>query len=330
MSFHNDEHIDELILNTIQEHMDDAGEPRPDLLWAGILDKIADEKKKSRSPRPTLARFGLSKWRSFGITALAACLLAAAVLFPEHLTALGKRVFFTAQVVEDTGEGSLNIATGRYPKDEAQILLAPDAPPMPLEGTNRLRGSSSTDVSEADFPDEQIQTGNPEVGPITTMQADPEEETPQNSAEPRIFAASLPEVKAKLTLQEARATAPFPVRYPAYVPTGFRESDIAYQPFSEQNGEVQITFAGEPDEQAAIRFTQLNLVGSYASGQGYDPDQTALQQIQINGNEGTLLVTEAEQGVWSNLSWFEGDMVYKLEGPIQPEKIIKMAESLQP
>lgn len=328
MSSNAEKHIDELIRKAVREHMQDAGEPRPDVLWAGIRKEIAAQ-KKTGSCRSLLTCFALPRWHFAGAAAVVACLLLAAVFFPEQLTALGKRVFYTAQTVQETDDGMANIATGRYPQEDMKALSAPDAPPSALDDELRSAYPSLTKTPQSEPPEAFVSEDAGVSDPVTTRIA-PEGELPQEDSQPRLFSVSLPETEKELTLQDVRRMAPFPVRYPSYIPSGFKEEDISYQPLSAENGEVVITFGGGQDDQAVIRFIQMNLVGGYSSGQGFDPEQTTVQDVQIKGNQGTLLLTETKDRVWSDLSWFEDDMVYKMHGDVEPGEIIKMAESLKP
>ncbi len=328
MSSNAEKHIDELIRKAVTEHMQNAGEPRPDVLWAGIQREIAAQ-KKTGSCRSLLTRFVLPKLHFAGAAAVVACLLMAAVFFPEQLTALGKRFFHAAQVAQETDGGTANIAAGPYPQEDMQALSAPDAPPPALDDRVRSAELPITKTPQSETP-EALVSEDAGVSDLIAARVAPEGELHQEDSQPQLFSVSLPESNKELTLQDVQHMAPFPVRYPAYIPPGFTEEGITYQPLSAQDGEVVITFAGGQDNQAVIRFVQMSLVDGYGSDRGFDPERTTTQDVQINGNDGTLLITETRDRLWSDLSWFEDDMVYKMHGDVEPEEIIKMAESLQP
>lgn len=320
-----EEHLDKLIRETIRGYMQEAGEPRPELLWTGIQKEIAAG-KKNRFRYSPFTRLALFKWQLAGAAVLASCLLAVTVFFPDQMTAFGKRIFQPAPIVQKAGDSHVSIATGGPARNEVKKHAMPDgkegaeaeeiiAPP----GKSPDPGSGRTGFAPAPASRDEADT----------KQSDPVPDPAPADAAARILMAPAPEQETGPTLRDVRRTAPFPVRYPAYLPPGFTEGDIGYQTLSEQSGEVRVTFV-QHDGPAAVRFTQQNTGHDFGAGRGYGPEFADRRELQIKGHEAALSVTRSEGETHSELTWLEDNMVYRISGNVKPEEIIKMAESLQP
>lgn len=351
MSSRGKEYIDRVIRETIRRQMQEAGEPRPELLWKEIQRSIAD-RKRGGGGRSLLARLALFKWQAAG-AAVVVCLLAVTAFFPGQLTALGKRALPGIPFVQKADEARPQVA-GSHPAPEkvrraqtmeetavSPVPAAPaaEAPPVeiadPAAQPGKQPGAAVAPERPApasrpvgDGAEARARSAHPMAA---TRQSDPARDTVPADDSARIFTVASPE-NEESALRRVRRTAPFPVRYPTYLPSGFREDNIQYRVVSEQRGEVRATFA-RPDKEAVISLTQQNAAngkGYGAAGRGPGPESAPAQSVQIKGHKGTLVVTKCERGPCTELGWFDGHMRYQIRGEAEPEEIIKMAESLQP
>jgi hypothetical protein len=311
-----DEQLDKLIAQNIRQRMDDAGEPRGDLLWTKIQQEV---QRKERPPRLDLGRFRFSKWQYVSVGAMVACLALALIVYPGALTEIGKRTFLDTQNVKQSEDSGVGIAN----RESWKVSVA---------GKDLAKEESAPSPATRKLPSLGLGGGRP------TGEADPDSVQvtmiPDGEQHPSASLEFIQE-KGSFTLHRAaditelRQLAPFPVLYPAVVPEGFVPTSLSYLAYDDETGETMITLVkeGSPNH---IDLTQRNLVIELPSVQYDDSPETTREIMRIGGNEATLTVTRVEDGKYSNLRWVEDGISYWVSGLISPEEIKRMVESLEP
>lgn len=156
---------------------------------------------------------------------------------------------------------------------------------------------------------------------------------PDESASP---ATPLPESRVTLvpeevlSLAEAEAKLPYPIRLPTWAPDGFRMgTSVRISYFPGAAPQVTITWYGSD--------RTVGNIDLLVWGQKVDwlVETDDVQEVQVDGQPAALVggSWNADTGQWDGsdltLSWMKGDQMYLLRSPGAPaEDLIRMAESI--
>ena len=340
MSNYRGEQLDELIAQSIRQHMDDAGEPRADLLWAKIQQ---DVRQQESTRRPFVTR--LLRWQVISAGAMAACLFIALTIYPGALTEVGKRSFLDGSNLEQVEDSGVGVASREFGDEKAKVGKATEeqafdntvTPMYSVEVGERVRTDDALSVGSATT--DQIRNGETPsartlsplgFGGSTTLEADPD----------GVQMAMVPDSKllyeeGSFILHEAsdiaelRRLAPFPVLYPTYLPDGFVPKRLSYLAYDDRTGETVITITKE-GSLGHLNLTQRNVLIDVPL-ETYDeaPDITR-KAVQVGGNEATLTVTKLKEGEYSNINWVHDGITYWVSGRMSPVELKAIADSLKP
>ncbi|MEW6541337.1 MAG: DUF4367 domain-containing protein [Bacillota bacterium] len=303
---------DELMRKAVQHRMASAPESRPDAQWQRL--------RRHLDAKPRRAGWvNLGPW-SFSRLGLAAYCLMLAILvaplaFSEQLTGIAGRLFTPvaltqkappaekAEVAKDTAEERL---ASTAPDEKGGALLFSTGggePADPAPGAPQLEA----DPMKAALP--ETPAGSE---PVETQDAPPESELRTVDGEPA--------VRRGLTIDEVKAAAPYPVRFPRLLPERFRLADITYEAHSVETGKV-ILYYDHP-EGKYLRVEQQQ------NGHAFDEPPIldgVSERVTVNGFPGKIVVRGEE---WCVIQWIEGEVVFRMWGQLSPNQMKEIAEAL--
>lgn len=338
MSNYRGEQLDELIAQGVRQHMDDAGEPRADLLWAKIQ---KDVRQQESTRRPFITR--LFRWQVISAGAMAACLFIALTIYPGALTEIGKRSFLDSSNLEQVEDSGVSVASREFQDEKVKVGKAAEEQAF----DNTVTPMLTAEVPEGERTDDtgsfgiattdQIRNGETPsarklpplgLGGSTPLDADadgvqmmmvPDSELLYEEGSFILHEAS--------DIAELRRLVPFPVLYPTDLPDGFAPDRLSYLAYDDRTGETMITITKE-GSLGHLDLTQRNvLIDVPLDDKGPDVTRKA---VQVGGNEATLTVTRLEEGEYSNINWVQDGITYWISGRMSAEELKAIADSLKP
>lgn len=126
-----------------------------------------------------------------------------------------------------------------------------------------------------------------------------------------------------MSLEEAQKVTAFPITLPKQVPEKYSfENVIVSKRENELSKDIYINYENDKH-----KFTiNKKLVGdSFGSGITADSDDTKVEQVEINGEKGSLL--QYKNGI-VKLIWVTQQYYYSISGQLTIEEVIKVAESM--
>lgn len=159
---------------------------------------------------------------------------------------------------------------------------------------------------------------------------EPDESASQATPLPEFKVTLVPE--ELLSLAEAEAKLPYPIRLPAWAPDGFTMGDsvrVAHFPGADAP-QVTITWYGSD---RTVGNIDLLVLGQKVDWQVETDD---VEEVEVNGQPAALVggSWNADTGQWDGgsdltLSWMKGEQMYLLRSPgASVEDLIRMAESI--
>lgn len=302
-----------MMRNAVQHRMASAPESRPDAQWQRLRRHLDAEPRRS-------GWVNLGPW-SFSRLGLAAYCLMLAVLvtplaFSEQLTGIAGRLFTPAALTQKAPPAEMaEVAIGTAEERESSASTAPDGkggaelfstggePADPAPGAPQLEaGPMKAALPETPAGSE----------PVETQAAPPESELRTVDGEPA--------VRRGLTIDEVKAAAPYPVRFPRLLPEQFRLADITYEAHSAETGKV-ILYYDHPEGKYLRVEQQQN---------GHALDEPPIldgvsERVTVNGFPGRIVVRGEE---WSDIQWVEGEVVFRMWGQLSPNQMKEIAEAL--
>ncbi|MBE1556250.1 DUF4367 domain-containing protein [Sporosarcina limicola] len=129
-------------------------------------------------------------------------------------------------------------------------------------------------------------------------------------------------VMVQMNLEEAKKVTNFPITIPK-VPTEFQLKQVSVmQEKRKKSDEIYLNYVG--DERGFI-IEEKALSGQFIFGKTVDMDDTKVEEVFINGEQGSLLAFK--NGVYS-LTWMTQSNYFHIEGKLTKEEIIKIASTM--
>jgi hypothetical protein len=174
-----------------------------------------------------------------------------------------------------------------------------------------------------------------EVGIVRILLGSPQAPTlAAPSPTPGVAGATF-DLAGRVTLQEARAQFPYPIRLPGF-PADIGEPDLVY--LQDLEGAAVILIWLDPDDPSQFRFS---LQAFTDDSHIWKLDPALLGRPEVNGREaywtrGPYLILTESGGQGASrlvegyaLIWADGDLTYRLEGDLTLEEALQIAESLR-
>jgi len=127
-----------------------------------------------------------------------------------------------------------------------------------------------------------------------------------------------------LTLEQARARTPFPLRVPGYLPPGYRLEKTVYQKTSPSDT-ARVTMEYRGPKESHFTLTQFNFVGGLSYGYGYDSEDTVIKEVMIGPHRATMAQSKIE---FIHLMWIDGNVKLDLDGRLPAQEAVKIASSI--
>ncbi|SDI42884.1 DUF4367 domain-containing protein [Desulfosporosinus hippei] len=125
------------------------------------------------------------------------------------------------------------------------------------------------------------------------------------------------------TLEEARASVPFKLATPSYLPN---ETNIRRVILASQGKDVcQITIEYNLKENVIV-FSQQISANGISHGTLYDTDDTVTKDMSVNGSPATLFMSK--NGI-NTLNWQTRGLLLQIKGKINEEEICNIANSIR-
>jgi len=126
----------------------------------------------------------------------------------------------------------------------------------------------------------------------------------------------------EVTLEQAQSSIPYTLATPNYLPPEFKLKRVTLTNMGSEIAEVSMEYEGDSK---VIVFKQHNSAKSTTRGSLYDTDDTTVKDVDVNGKPGILFITKNNM---STLNWIQRDLVLQITGKIEPDEIIKIANSI--
>ncbi len=305
-----DDRWEALMRKAIQYRVAPAGEPRRDVQWQRIRKHL-----DAYPRRPGWVYLGPWSFSRVGLASycLLLLILVTPLAFSEQLTGIGHRLFAPVALQENVAspEKADLIVDGRK-KQAAFDRPAPEG-----------KGGAETSGMGGALP-----AGTPEPEAGLKMMAVPEpsmESEPGENQEPSPDSVRTADearaVRHGLTVDEVKAAAPYPVRFPRNLPAEFNLVDITYEAHSMETGKVILFF--EHPEGKYLRLEQETVTGRTWE----EPliQNGSPEFLTIKGYTGKIFIRGED---WCDLRWIEGDIAFRMWGQISPAQMKEIAEAL--
>lgn len=130
-----------------------------------------------------------------------------------------------------------------------------------------------------------------------------------------------------VSLAEAARRAPFPLRFPTWLPEGTKVLRVIYDARGPDGSfaEVQIHLGGS--EGRDLHLTQMGPVEGFGSGTMFDRDNTRVREVEIDGVTSILL--EFLHDGSSTLEWFAHGVVHRIRSDWDGDTTLRIARSLR-
>lgn len=126
-----------------------------------------------------------------------------------------------------------------------------------------------------------------------------------------------------ITTEELKRQVDFPVLAPAWLPDGFVFRGHSVTDLGKHAKEVSSYYESEG---RLLAITQTYAIAG-TSTDWFDIDDTTMIEVVVRNVPATILYREKDS--WSSLSWSETDIDCKISGPVTPETITRIAESMK-
>ncbi len=306
---------DELMRNAVQHRMASAPKSRPDEQWQRLRRHLDAQPRRS-------GWVNLGPW-SFSRLGLAAYCLMLAILvaplaFSEQLTGIAGRLFTPAALTQKAPPAEMAevVAKGTAEERERSVSTAPDGnggAELFSTGGGQMAGPAPGMPTPEAGPMKVALPETPAGGePVETQDAPPDRDI-------RTFAGE-PAVRHGLTIDEVKAAAPYPVRFPRLLPEHFRLADITYEAHSVETGKVILYY--EHPEGKYLRIEQQQ------NGHALDEPPVldgVSERVTVNGFPGRIVVRGEE---WSGIQWIEGEVAFRMWGQLSALQMREIAETL--
>jgi len=127
-----------------------------------------------------------------------------------------------------------------------------------------------------------------------------------------------------LTLEEAKAAAPFSILIPEYIPSDYNLAQVKYQEMANTTGLVTLKYIGPGTSYFII--TEMNTPEGFVQGYGFDTEDAVAQDIKIGEAVGQLISYKNEK---IRVNWIQKNIVYGLEGKVPKEDVLKITASMK-
>jgi len=302
-----------LMRKAVQHRMASAPEPRRDAQWRRIRQHLDAHPRRSGwvNLGPwSFSRLGLATY------CLMLIILVAPLAFSQQLTGIAHRLFTPLALTEQApSTGKTEVAA-----DDAKKRLAFDRSAPDEKGGAELFGTGGGEPvgPSAGAP-------QPEAAPMLMGVPEPSGESASETQEllPDSVTRTADEERAVrhgLTVDEVKATAPYPVRFPRLLPEGFKLADITYEAHSAETGKVILYY--EHPEGKYLRIEQQK------TGRTHDepPVQNGVpERVTVKGYPGKIVIRGEE---WCDLQWTEGEIAFRMWGQFSPAQMKEIAEAL--
>lgn len=144
-----------------------------------------------------------------------------------------------------------------------------------------------------------------------------------NKSETKDPPPQTPEIpsETEVSLQEARASLPFSLSVPQYIPKGLVMEKVKLSG-EKPLMEVTLRYTGENKN---LIIVEKGISENAGIGLSYDKDDTKVKSITVRGCQANLLVNKSN---WVLLEWHDQIITYIIQGNLPPEEIVNIANKL--
>lgn len=129
-----------------------------------------------------------------------------------------------------------------------------------------------------------------------------------------------------MTLEEAQERVPFSIEVPTVLPEGAVLTKVSVD---EPIPKMVLTWLTYEWSGGWLEVSQRFLLGETRESRNYDGDRYRVEDTQVNGLPGTLIIPSDPKAPTVVL-WVEGDVAYQVRGNLKREELLRIAESLSP
>ncbi|MGE5483391.1 MAG: DUF4367 domain-containing protein [Ignavibacteriales bacterium] len=127
-----------------------------------------------------------------------------------------------------------------------------------------------------------------------------------------------------VSLEEARAQAPFRLRLPSFVPEGMTTRTVRFEHLNESTARISVTYGD--NEGRHLVLEQVNISEGMGTGLAYDSDDARVEKVQVGGRDGLLI--RFKDGS-SHLLWVQEDVSLQLYGSVDGDVTLSIARSIK-